>query len=234
MGGYPVPLYSLNWLRILRPLGTVRSELSLAGAGGPWKTLAGLIGPPGDWLAAKLVAPLREPVSAYSAELVSAEDLLKCIQEVGWSAELRPLYTPETFPWLMREAAQNQWGTLRMMTVSNAGGELRGWFVYYATPGGASLVLQIGVRSKEDFSDTFAALLRDAWRQGSACVKGAAIPQYLTAMTKMHCIFRHPYDRVAMHSNNPAIVNAFRTGDAAMTRLDGIGWLRFSREKWES
>jgi hypothetical protein len=64
-------------------------------------------------------------------------------------------------------------------------------------------------------------------------VKGAAIPQYLTAMTELQCIFRHPHDRVVIHSRNPEIANALRTGEAAITRLDGIGWLRFASENWE-
>jgi hypothetical protein len=89
------------------------------------------------------------------------------------------------------------------------------------------------VRQKGDFKNTLLALLQDAWQQGSVCVKGASIPQYLTTMTEQHCFFRHPYDRVVIHSKNPEIANAIRRGVAAITRLDGIGWLRFSRENWD-
>ena len=103
----------------------------------------------------------------------------------------------------MREAAKSHQGDLRMLTVSDAGGVRCGWIVYYAIRGGASFVLQIGVRQKDDFKNTLQALFQDAWRQGSSCVKGAAIPQYITTMTEQHCFFRHPYDRVVIHSKNP-------------------------------
>jgi hypothetical protein len=189
---------------------------------------------PGDFLISK--APLdmlRAPVSTLTRRLVSAEEMLACIQELGWREELKPLYTPETFSWLMREAAKNVAATLRLVTVATSDAQPCGWFIYYAVRGGPSFVLQIGVRAKEDFRDTLLALFRDAWEQGSACVKGAAIPQYLTAMTELGCIFRHPHDRVVFHSRNAEIANAVRTGDAAITRLDGTGWMRFAWEQWD-
>lgn len=235
MGGYSVPAYGSNWIRVLRPFATARLGLDRVGiAGGVLKSLAGAISTPADFLLARTpVAALREPVSPCTSKLVSATELLGCIQELGWRESLKPHYTVETFPWLMAEAAKNQTGALRMITVSNAAGERCGWFIYFAVRGGASFVLQIGVRRKEDFRNTLLALFRDAWQQGSACVKGASMPQYLTAMTELHCIFRHPYDRVVIHSRNPEIANAVRTGEAAITRLDGIGWLRFSSEQWD-
>ncbi len=235
MGGYSATLYGFNWIRVLRPFGTARMGLDRIGSAARFlNPIAGLVTTPGDFLLSKTpLTALREPVSPYASRLVTAEELLGCIQELGWRETFKPHYTAETFPWLMGEAAKNQTGNLRMMTVSNAEGERSGWFIYYAAPGGASLVLQIGVRRKEDFKNTLLALFRDAWQQGSACVKGAAIPQYVTAMTELHCIFRHPYDRAVIHSRNPEIANAVRTGDAAITRLDGIGWLRFASERWD-
>jgi hypothetical protein len=235
MGGHAASSYSSNWIRILRPLATARMGLDRIGrAGRLLGPAAGLLSATGDYLISKTPwKALREPVSPYSSKPVSPEELLGCIQELGWREALKPHYTAETFPWLMREAATNRTGVLRMMTVSNAEGERSGWFIYFAVRGGASFVLQIGVRRKQDFKNTLLALFHDAWRQGSACVKGAAIPQYLTAMTELQCIFRHPHDRVVIHSRNPEIANALRTGEAAITRLDGIGWLRFASENWE-
>jgi hypothetical protein len=175
---------------------------------------------------------LQRPVSQYWSKMVSAEELFGCIQELGWRETLKPIYSREAFLWLMREAAKTQVG-FRMATVSNAEGIRSGWFIYYAIRGGASFVLQIGVRRKEDFKNTLLALFQDAWQQGSALVKGSLIPQYLTVMTEQDCFFRHPYDRVVIHSKNSDITNAIRLGEAAITRLDGIGWLRFPRENWD-
>jgi hypothetical protein len=235
LGGHTASLYAFNWIRVLRPLGTARIGLDRIGrAGRLVKPATGLLTTPIDLLLSKApLGLLREPVSPYTSKMVSAEELLACIQELSWRERLKPHYTAETFPWLMREVAKNKSaGNLRMMTVSNADGKQSGWFIYYAVRGGASFVLQIGVRGKDDFKNTILALFQDAWQQGSVCVKGASIPQYLTIMTEQHCFFRHPYDRVVIHSKNPEIVAAVRSGDAALTRLDGIGWLRFSGEQW--
>jgi hypothetical protein len=235
LGGHSASLYAFNWIRILRPFGMARLGLERVGSIGPLlKPLSGLVTVPSDLLLSK--APLtflRQPASPHHSKLVTAEELLGCIQELGWREALKPSYSPEAFSWLMREAAKSQQGDLRMVTVSNAEGVRCGWFIYYALRGGASFVLQIGVRRKDDFKNTLLALFQDAWQQGSVCVKGASIPQYLTSMTEQHCFFRHPDDRVIIHSKNSEIANAIRRGEATITRLDGIGWLRFSRENWD-
>jgi hypothetical protein len=234
MGGYADAPYAFNWFRILRPLGTARMGLDRIGKAGRYlKPFSGLVTAPGDFLLSK--APheaLREPVSPCAAKAVNAEMLLECIQTLGWSSTLKPVYTAETFPWLMHEAGQNRLGVFRMMTVSDSSGYC-GWFIYYALRGGPAFVMQIGVRRKDDFRNVLLALFHDAWHQGSVCVKGAAIPEYSTAMTELGCIFRHPHDRVVVHSKNSEIANAVRTGEAALSRLDGIAWLRFSAEPWD-
>lgn len=236
LGGHSALPYAFNWIRVLRPFGMGRSGLDrIGGIGRVLKPLAGLVTVPTDALLSKVPVPvLRAPVSTYQAKLVSAEEMLSCIQEIGWREALKPCYAPDAFAWLIREAAKARHGDLRLLTVANESGVRSGWFIYYALRGGASFVLQIGVRRKEDFTATLLALFQDAWQQGLVCVKGASIPQYVTAMTEQHCFFRHPHDRVVIHSKNPEIANAIRLGQAAITRLDGIGWLRFSRENWET
>jgi len=235
MGGHADAPYAFNWIRILRPLGTARMGLDRIGrAGKLLKPLSGLLTAPGDYLISKApLDQLKAPVSTFSRKQASAGELLACIKELGWREDLKPLYTDEAFDWLVREAAANTAAALRLVIVLDQDGKPAGWFIYYAAPGNASFVLQMGVRAKDDFRNTLLALFRDAWEQGSACVKGAAIPQHLTAMTELGCIFRHPHDRVVFHSRNAEIANAVRTGDAAITRLDGIGWLRFAWEQWD-
>jgi hypothetical protein len=235
LGGHTASLYAFNWIRILRPLGTARLGLDHIGAPGRLlKPLSGLLTVPGDWLLSKAPqAALKEPASPYHSNLVTADDLLKCINELGWREPLKPSYSPASFSWLMREAARSKWGPLRMKTVTNPDGVLSGWFIYYAASGGASFVLQIGVRRKEDFTNTMLALFRDAWEQGSVCIKGASMPAYLTEMTELYCIFRHPSSRALVHSRNADIADALRRGEAAITRIEGGSWMRFSRETWD-
>ena len=187
-----------------------------------------------DFLLSNLpVPPLRRPVSQYQRKLVSADELLECITSLGWREPLRPSYSSPSFQWLMSEAAKAKRGDFRMVTVTNPEGVCSGWFIYYANRGGAASVLQIGIRRRYDFKNTLAALFLDAWEQGSACIKGASIPQCLTALTEQHCFFRHPLDQVLIHSRNPEIAAVVRLGEAALTRLDGTFWFRFSSENWD-
>lgn len=233
LGGHSADLYAFNWIRILRPFGAGRMGLDRIGR--PLlKRLAGVVTVPLDVLVSKTPSsPLRAPVSPYRSTVVDADELLTCITELGWRESLKPSYSSPSFQWLMGEAAKARHGDLRMATVTNPEGVRCGWFVYYASAGGAAFVLQIGVRKRENFENTLLALFQDAWQQGSVFVRGASIPQYLTALTEQQCFFRHPHDRVVVHSRNPEIANAIRMGEAALTRLDGIGWLRFSRENWD-
>jgi hypothetical protein len=234
LGGYADAPYAFNWFRILRPFGTLRMGLDRIGKAGQYlKPFSGLMTTPGDFLLSKApVELLREPLSPCTAEQVNAEKLLGCIQTLGWRSTLKPLYTAETFPWLMREAGQDQWGIFRTMIVSDSKGPC-GWFVYYALRGGPASILQLGVRRRDDFRNVMLALFRDAWHLGCVCVKGAAIPEHATTMTELGCMYRHPHDRVVFHSKNPEIANAVRMGEAAITRLDGILWLRISAERWD-
>jgi hypothetical protein len=234
LGGFTAPLYAFNWIRILRPFGTARIGLDRAGrTGARLKGATGLLTAPADFLLSKLpLSILREPDSPFRSKLVSPEELLECIQEIGWREPLKPAYSPPSFSWLMSEAGKVQNCDLRMLTVTNPAGLLCGWFVYYAQRGGASYVLQIGVRRRDHFENTLRALFRDAWQQGSACVKGQSIPKYLTSLTAQNCFFRHPNSATLVHSRNPDITNAVRCGDAALTRLDGECWLRFTPEPW--
>jgi hypothetical protein len=234
LGGFTAPPYAFNWIRILRPFGTARIGLDRVGkAGSSLKGVSGFLTTPADFLLSKVpLSILREPDSPFSSKQVSAEELLECIQEIGWREPLKPVYSLPAFSWLMSEAAKVPIGDLRMLTVANPEGLRCGWFVYYAQRGGASYVLQIGVRRRDQFENTLQALFRDAWQQGSACVKGQSIPKYLTSLTRQNCFFRHPNSATLVHSKNPDITNAVRCGDAALTRLDGECWMRFTAEPW--
>lgn len=233
LGGFTAPLYAFNWIRILRPFGTARIGLDHIGKAGSWlKGVTGLLTTPADFVLSKLPLPIREPDSPLSSKLVSPEELLDCIQEIGWREPLRPVYCLPSFSWLMSEAAKVLGSNLRMLTVTNSAGLRCGWFVYYAKRDGASYVLQIGVRRRDHFENTLRSLFRDAWQQGSVCIKGQSIPKYLTSLTAQNCFFRHPSSATLVHSRNPDITNAVRCGDAALTRLDGECWLRFAPEPW--
>jgi len=227
-------LYSFNWIRFLRPCQEARGFLDRLG-GAPLRLLkaaSGLVAPPIDYLLSKALAGLR-PHSRYTARLASADELLSSIQDAQGREPLRPAYTPSQFNWLMSQAARaTKLGQLRMMTVHSPGGEPAGSCVYYAKPHAAAYVLRVGWRRRGHFPEILRALFQDAWDQGASAVKGQAIPQFLTALSGQQCQFRQLESSVVACSADRDILNSFLLGDAAISRLDGECWLRFSTEPW--
>ena len=138
-----------------------------------------------------------------------------------------------SFGWLISHASKGSGHKgLRMKIVLSPDGVRAGWFVYYATPGRPAFVLQIGAHRRLQFKEVLLSLFQDAWEQGASAVKGQIIPQFATTLTEQYCLFRQPYACVVGHSRNPEILRAFHSADAALSRLDAGGWLRFSSEDW--
>lgn len=228
-------LYSFNWIRLLRPFQTARGLLDRTGGIlSVLKGVSGLVTAPMDFLLSKApLGMLQPPKSLYSSKLVSAAELLECIQEARGREALRPAYAMPAFGWLMSQAGTGPGRRgLRMMSVHSPDGARSGCFVYYANPGQPAFVLRIDWQRQHHFTQVLLALFQDAWEQGASAVKGPVIPQFLTTLTEQHCLFRQPYSCVVGHARDPEIINAFRSGDASLSRLDAGAWLRFSSEDW--
>jgi hypothetical protein len=228
-------LYSFNWVRVLHPFQTARGLFDRVGGILPrLKGVSGLVTAPMDFLLSKVpLGMLQRPKSTYSSKLASPAELLECIHEGRGREALRPAYAMPAFGWLMSQAGKGSGHQgFRMKIVHSQDGARCGWFVYYANPGRAAYVLQIGSHRRRQFSEVLLALFQDAWDQGASAVKGQAIPQFLTTLTEQHCLFRQPYACVIGHSRDPEIMNAFMTTDVVLSRLDAGSWLRFSSEDW--
>jgi hypothetical protein len=234
-GGGAAQLYSFNWLRILRPLQTARSFADRSeGIVRLAAKVAFATAAPVDFLLSKLpLAALRPPQVNYVSTRVTPTELFRCIQELGWREQLKPRYEEASFHWLISQiAAGRPSGELRMATVSTPGGELCGWHVYSVSKRGPAEVLQMGVRRRDHFDGILSALFRDAWQSGAAFVKGQAIPQFLVNLTNQNCLFRQANTSVLFHTRDVALEKTILEGKAALSRLDGECWMRFSTESW--
>ena len=234
-GARAAPLYALEWTRVLQP-GRYLSGL-LEEKGGRWRLLSRGFLPVATMTdAAITLLPLRSaraPISNCIAEEAGVNDLWAAIKEIGWRDPLKPAYDQKSFRWLISQAAAatHVYGTLRLNVVRERGGNRVGWFVYFAKRGGLSQVLQLGARRRA-FDSVLLALLADAWRHGTVAVRGQAIPNHLTNFTLQHCGLRHIGSGVLVHSRDGALMNTILQGDAALSRLDGEWWMRFSVDDW--
>jgi hypothetical protein len=228
-GGRNARLYSLQWMRFLRPFAMAHTILSRSGPA--WrKSATGLVAPVADAVVTGLTGSLLRPPSV-PVQAVSAEALFNCIQELGWRENLRPAYDLASFSWLMTEMEKA--APVRRVIVPGPDGAAAGWCIYWAKPnGGDAYLFQIGVRRRDLFPTVLSGLFSDAWEQGCGVVRGYSMPTYLTQLTEHKCLFRHPGSCVLVQSRDTDLVNAVQQGEAALTRLDGECWLRFSERTW--
>lgn len=234
VGGSAAWLYSLEWTRLLHPARYINSIVKQRPGKQRWA--ASLLAPAAFLSDAAISRfPLRRfgaPVSEYSSHSATPQEILEVIGEAGWKEKLHPAYDPESFPWLLQEAAKAKvHGTLRCRVVTDPQGKRVGWYVYFAKPGDVSMVLQLSAPTRH-FDQVLLDLFRDAWTQGAIAVRGRVIPRYLTQFHNQYCSFRHMGSGVLVHSRDRDLLTGILQGDAFLSLLDGEWWMRFSAENW--
>lgn len=225
--------YSCLWTRVLRP---AQYSLELMKSRKALKPLAGVARPFArvlDSVAVRLpLTPYPMPAATAAMEEASVGSLLRCVSELPARWALRPCYNWESLSWLLQKAGEaKSRGQLRKFIVRNGKGEMLGWYVYYAKPGGTSKVLQIGGR-EHGISDVIDNLFNDAWRTGSVAVSGRLEPRFARQLSQKRCDFIFHDVAVLIHSRQNEILNEIQRGNAFLTRLDGEWWMRFQEELW--
>jgi hypothetical protein len=231
LGGDVASLYSLVWIRPLRP---VRHAAAMLGDRLGVRIARRLARPAlsaADALVQRFragstsAAPRRRP--AGTTEPLDVEFVATHLAgSLAWRS-LYPLYDAQSLAWLLdraREAARA--GPLRAVMVRDGHGELAGWYIFYEEQDGVSRVLQLCATDAASEA-VIGHLLHDAWRGGSVAVRGQLAPPLLRALTAAGCAFQRGGPWALVHSRDPDIRNAIARGDAWITGLDGERWLSF-------
>ena len=226
LGGVTSTLYSLHWVRILRPS---QYLLSLACSYRPLYPLV-LLKPLGmltDTIVAHLPrSPFRLRRQIPERDL-GVDELLTWIRQASCDRLLRPQYDEHSLPWVLKNAEEKfPTGRLRRVAVHTEAGAKIGWYLYYVRPGGVSQVVQVeaqpdAVRAVLDH------LFYHAWRHGSVAVSGRLEPQYADALWERKCLLGFFGPWFLFQSRRPEILNAIHRADAFLTRLDGEWWMPF-------
>jgi hypothetical protein len=222
-GGSTILLYSLRWTRPLRPTRYLLALLRRRGLPAP---LSRALVP--FCAAVDLVAPLIPERSLRLARprLAGAPldtgTHLEGLSLLTRGAALRPEYGRESLEWLMGLLGRKRGlGTVRATVVRAASGGVAGWFVYYLNRGGICEVVQLGAR-RDAMPEVLDRLFYDARRGGAAAVSGQLDPAAFQALSERGCVFHHDGGSwFLVHSREPAILDAFRGGEAFLTRLEG-------------
>jgi len=234
LGSTAIPVYSLQWLRVLRPL-----EFTMR-MGTRNKMIAPLaiLSKPVSYLIDRTLAvipksPFRHDKLDFFSEDLSTGDLLAAIRRFTAKTALVPDYTEESLGWLIRNAGdKKEYGPLRKLALFTADHTLQGWCLYYPNAGNLGQVLQVGA-TQRTAQAVFAHLFTDARDQGSLGLTGRTEPQYIPALSSQNCIFMHRNSSVVVHSKQPEINDAFHRGNVFFTRLEGEWWTRLQGDTFE-
>lgn len=191
-GGHVLPIQSLEWRRLFRPLAAEvprlhRALRSRAGqiALAPLRLLdAGL-----RRRHRRLVARMPE---GLAVEAVGPARFLFEARPMLGRFSVRPDWDPAEFAWLMRMVESNPGlGALRFCLVTDAGGAIIGAAAYCGSGRGRASVLNLLCLEGRE-RESVAALLADLDRQGYAEARGMTQPFLMPALQAMaHVTFRH-------------------------------------------
>jgi hypothetical protein len=228
VGGVAVPLYSLQWTRILRPsqhaidlLGKRKAFSPFVGALTPFSHLA-------DAAAAKML-PRHFPQadSQHLEEVLDPHTMLEYLPQFSKSEALQPVYDDYSLQWLLNQADQmKSYGALKKVLVRDKKLEVIGWYMYYLNHGGTSTVLQL-VAKKGLVNDILDHLFDHARRHGATSLYGRIEPRYMQEMSDKHCYFNCEGGWTMVHSNDKDLLHAIQRGDSFLTSLEGEWCLVF-------
>lgn len=231
VGGSTALLYTLYWLRPLRPGGCLARRLEQRGASRGLVSACASLGRLLDGALDRLPrAPLRPPAATAVGSALDGETLARCLAETGRRFRLRPTYDPGTLEWLFDAlAAKRGHGTFRRVLVRSASQDPLGWYLYYSNPGGVGEVLQVGARAGA-IGPVLDHLFHAAWTEGVIALTGRIDPHFVQELAERDCLFHHRGYWTLVQSDRRGALEAIHAGDAFLSRLDGEWSMRFAPE----
>ena len=220
------PLYSLNWIRPLRPCTffvemAVKRQRRLAPLGAAVRPVAKVV----DALLGRSSASplsLREPATREVG--IHADLLLTGIQRFSKHHLLRPTYDLRSLEWLL--------ATLRANTHRGRFGgigiydkdQFIGVCLYYVSPTRAVEVMLLAGR--EDSRDAVLRHVMYSARQlGGIGLSGRLEPKFLTSFGDHNCLMKCG-DWAFFHARDRELLDIINGGNAFLSPLEGELWLR--------
>jgi acyl carrier protein len=145
MGGMAALLYSIYWIRPLRPCQLVLSYLKQKQHLAPFAQISR----PFAWIADTLVtripqSPFHQSLPKVKGEALNDEMFLKYFPEFASRWAVCPEYDHRLWKWsLDRASRRKDQGNFQKVVVKNEKGDIAGWYLYYLNPGKVGQVLQI-------------------------------------------------------------------------------------------
>jgi hypothetical protein len=218
---------SFCWTRPLRPAQYGLSFLINRGMPG---VVARLLRPL-CWLADATAPAVRKTFDVsdpgLSAEELADDFLASLLPEGSNRFRLRPFYSGSSAVWLMQMlAASLAPRSLCRTLLRDRDGNAAGWYVYYLKSSGIAEVLHMVARPGMA-GRVLDHLFFYAKQRGAIAVTGQFDPLITGELAERACMFHHggTGSWLLLHSTTPEIINAIRSNDIFMSRLESEWWI---------
>ena len=226
VGGARLATTSLDWVRVLRPVG-----FAVATAGQAYRPLV-LLRPAArgvdrlmESVGVTRLLPGNEAADNFRDADASDAELLEIIPALSESYELRPDWrSPDLSTLLSHAHTKERYGELHRRVVYARTGKPVACYLYYARKGETARVLQVLARP-EAAGGALSSLFRHAADAGCVAVRGRADAGLLDALVSHRCLFYHGAAMV-VHARDKALFNEVREARTLLTGLAGESWNR--------
>ena len=239
MGGSPLPLASMEWLKIIHPFrfgaalvanrigrwaGYVLSPVAAAGdaiAGLGARKIAGLG-------ARKTAKPAASP---FTGKTVDAEGFIGPYLVLSGKQAVSLDLDRETLRWFLAQAAEKRrHGELAHRVVSDKAGRPIGCYLIYCRKGAAAELLQI-VTEPRHADPVMASVVAFAAEQGCSAVRGRSQAGLMTALFKLGCLMRHRCSTV-VNTADADMMQAMAGPTSMLGGFFGETWMRLVSDEF--
>ncbi len=223
LGGFVASGWNINWIGILRPCRLVADMVQERRAGRVPGGILKTISPVLDRFAPdSLRCNVPSVRTALRESTLTSVEFSQHILELTCEESVQPVYSASSAAWMWQRLPylSPDSGSVSAVTVRNRNGRLLGWYIYTLNPGGIARVAQIAARSA-DAEAVVNHLFARVFAEGAAAVAGRMQPRFQQLLIDRGCLLRGRETYTLIHSRDPDITDAFRSGRAWLSVLDG-------------
>ena len=237
--GIQLPSYSLDWIRVIRPLSFATGLLSgKVGAARLFSSMAAVV----DGRLGKRMTPdaLRwsgvpqgwKRAGGLNVVEIGRDGFAGLVPVLTAHFALRPDWAPGQLEEILRDAERkDEYGPATFCRVDAKTGKTIGAFFYHASPGGIGRVLQV-LALPGHAGAVIDAMFAHAADKGLAGLRGRTQPALLEAMLGRRVAFTHLASTV-VHARDPQILTALQEGRAFLNGIAGEHWSRLIGSRFD-
>lgn len=230
-GGATLPLFSLSWLRVLKPAAFAAAMLAerVPAFSRAIPLTKGL-----DALARRFGSDLLS-VAADGAQgkddEVGPEEFAAAIPALSARYEIRPQWDTTILAWLLQHAeSKSSFGPVMMRLVRDRSNRVVGGYIYYSKRHGVAFVLQFFAEPGKE-RIVVDNLLVHATAHGFAAVRGRLQPEFLDALVRQKSmLFRR--SATVIHTRSASLQAALTGPNALITGLAAEAWTKLIGEEF--